>query len=279
VAIKQLPPEKQLLAYKKLAQSVGDVEEKIVTNTPGSVSTDITTNEIVSSGGPVAVTLPQSTAKRVRITLPNGTTTEITADYVPGRGKSGTYFVNDKDITSLNPQLIDDPNPIVPSFSFISTGDGIFAANNKTGQLAGRVSDTKPGESAGKDIADARTTLNLIKSIEDKFTPEKVGPIVGRFKSMQAGITGGDPDYAELATQVNTLRNTTINLLTGKQMSGPEAQRIFDQLPGLNLPFDTFLSRLKTSRSYFEEFAKNREDVAFGRTSTSEDSNPSKARF
>ena len=48
-------------------------------------------------------------------------------------------------------------------------------------------------------------------------------------------------------------------------MTGPEAQRIFNQLPGLNLPFDTFLARLRTSKNYFERFLKNKEDVAYGR--------------
>ena len=105
--IKQLPPQEQLLAYKKLVQAVGDVEPKIVTNTPGSVSTDITIDKIVGSGGPVAVAPSQSSSRNVRITLPDGKTKVITADYVPGKGKSGTYFVDDVDITSLNPQLVD----------------------------------------------------------------------------------------------------------------------------------------------------------------------------
>ena len=105
--IKQLPPQQQLLAYKKLVQAVGDVEPKIVTNTPGSVSTDITIDKIVGSGGPVAVAPSQSSSRNVRITLPDGKTKVITADYVPGKGKSGTYFVDDVDITSLNPQLVE----------------------------------------------------------------------------------------------------------------------------------------------------------------------------
>ena len=105
--IKQLPPQQQLLAYKKLVQAVGDVEPQIVTNTPGSVSRDITTDQVVGSGGPVAVAPSQSSSRNVRITLPDGKTKVITADYVPGKGKSGTYFVDDVDITSLNPQLVE----------------------------------------------------------------------------------------------------------------------------------------------------------------------------
>jgi hypothetical protein len=108
--IKQLPPQNQLFAYKKLVQAVGDVEPKIITNTPGSVSTDITIDQVVVSGGPVAVAPSQSSSRNVRITLPDGKTKVITADYVPGRGKSGTYFVDDVDITSLNPQLVETPS-------------------------------------------------------------------------------------------------------------------------------------------------------------------------
>jgi len=54
--------------------------------------------------------LPQSSPRRVRVTFPNGKTETITANYVPGRGQSGKYFVGDTDITELNPQLIDPSN-------------------------------------------------------------------------------------------------------------------------------------------------------------------------
>jgi hypothetical protein len=266
-SIAALPAGDQAVATSKFLLGLSGQKPTILNQDAGDVATVLETDEKLAGPPirPTATARPQSTPKLVRVTFPDGTKKELTAEYVPGQGKGGQYFVGDQDITSLNPQLIDDPNPPVPSFSFVPTAGGIFAGNTRTGEIGPRVADLRPGDAAGRQIADARTLINLIKNIEDTFTPEKVGPITGRFKTLQEGITGKDADYAALAAQVNSLRNTTINLRTGAQMSSYEAQRILSELPGMNLPFKTFLARLKTSRNYFEEFVKNRESVAYGR--------------
>ena len=89
---------------------------------------------------------------------------------------------------------------------------------------------------------------------------------MGRYKTAQAMLTGGDPEFAAFTAAVSTLQNTVINLRTGAQMSEPEAARILNEISNVNLPPETFIAKAKQSQIYFNEWLRNRASGAYGRT-------------
>ena len=155
-----------------------------------------------------------------------------------------------------------------PYFVPVQTGGGIVNFNTRTGKVEGRVGDLKPGETAQREIANARTTSTMIGQVLNSLDPAKVGPAMGRYKTAEAMLTGGDPEFAAFAAAVSTLQNTVINLRTGAQMSEPEAQRILREVSDVNLPPPTFIARAKQGQAYFAEWLKNRAAGAYGRTTT-----------
>ena len=78
-------------------------------------------------------------------------------------------------------------------FTPIQTAQGVFAFDNRTGRVVGRVADLKPGETAQREIANAQTVLTMMQAITAGLTPEKIGPIAGRFNTVEAAVTGDCP--------------------------------------------------------------------------------------
>lgn len=155
-----------------------------------------------------------------------------------------------------------------PYFIPVQTGQGIQSFNTRTGGVVGRVGDLKPGETAQREIANAQTIATVLDHVLTTVPDTVIGPLAGRYKTVEAALAGNDPTFATFAAAVATLQNTVINLRTGAQMSEPEARRILGEVPNVNLPLGTFVARAKQSQRYFKEWLKNRASVAYGRTTT-----------
>ncbi len=162
-----------------------------------------------------------------------------------------------------------DGNGAPGYYSPVTTGQGIFSFDHRTGKFSDTERrDLKPGETAQKELANGQTIMWMMDQMTANMTPEKIGPVLGRFKTVEQAITGGDPAFAALSSQTAQLQNVVINLRTGAAMSEPEAARILAELPGVNLPPATFLARLQNAQSYYKEWQQNRAKGAYGRTTT-----------
>ena len=156
-----------------------------------------------------------------------------------------------------------------PYFIPVQTGEGIIPFNTRTGAyVEPNRKDLRPSATAEVDLTRAQSTLYQIKEIRNLFTPERAGPLKGRYKTMQLALVGelGDRGLADFQSATATLGNTVIQLRTGAQMSEQEAQRILKEIPNMNLPPDVFLARLGRAEDYFQEWYRNRAKLAFGRT-------------
>jgi hypothetical protein len=178
---------------------------------------------------------------------------------------------NDKPFDkNLGDQLVnDDPTNSGGGKSFVipvQTGNGVIVLDGRTGQPISRY-DLKPGDTAQENMTRAKMVLYDIGQIENSFTPDRVGPLMGRYKTMQLALVGeaGDAGLADMQSTISTLQNTVINLRTGAQMSEPEAQRIMKEIPSMNLPPDVFMARLRQAKQYFAEYLNTRSTMAYGR--------------
>ena len=136
-AIEALPADQQALATTKFLRAMSGEKPKFIARNYTDDIVDPETREIVVKGSPPHVTQPQSTPKPVEVTLPNGQKMRVTADYIPGQGGSGKYMVGDLDITSLNPQLINDP-------SLLELALDVEAKNDPDGIKARAISRVQP---------------------------------------------------------------------------------------------------------------------------------------
>ena len=155
-----------------------------------------------------------------------------------------------------------------PYFIPVQTGQGVQSFDTRTGNVVGRVGDLKPGETAQREIANAQTIATVLDQVMMTVPDTVIGPLTGRYKTVEAALAGNDPTFSTFAAAVATLQNTVINLRTGAQMSEPEARRILGEVPNVNLPPGTFVARAKQAQRYFKEWLKNRASVAYGRTTT-----------
>jgi len=153
----------------------------------------------------------------------------------------------------------------------VQTGQGVVPFNARTGQFddASR-RDLKPSATAEGELTKAGSVLYQIGEISQMFTPERVGPLKGRYNTMQLALVGeaGDQGLAEMQSTIAGLKNTVINLRTGAQMSEPEAARILQEVPDITLPPDVFMARLNTARKYFQDWYSRRAKSAYGRNTT-----------
>lgn len=160
-----------------------------------------------------------------------------------------------------------------PYFIPVTTGQGVIPFNARTGQFddAGR-KDLRPSATAEENITKAQSTLYQLDTIGSMFTPERVGPLKGRYNTMQLAVAGemGDTGLAEMQAAISGLKNTVINLRTGAQMSEPEAARILQEVPDFNLPPDVFVARMNRAKAYFGDYLSKRAKLAFGRTTSAD---------
>lgn len=158
-----------------------------------------------------------------------------------------------------------------PYFIPVTTGNGVIPFDARTGKFNddGR-KDLRPSATAEDQLTKSQSTLYQLGELEKQFTPDRVGVLRGRYKTMQLAIGGemGDQGLADMQSTISTLKNTVINLRTGAQMSEPEAQRILQEVPDFNLPPDVFMARLQHAKNYFADYLSRRAKLAFGRTTS-----------
>lgn len=155
----------------------------------------------------------------------------------------------------------------------VTTGQGVIPFNARTGQFddAGR-KDLRPSATAEENITKAQSVLYQLDQIGGMYTPDRVGPLKGRYNTMQLAVMGemGDQGLAEMQASIAGLKNTVINLRTGAQMSEPEAARILQEVPDFNLPPDVFVARMNRAKAYFGDYLSKRAKLAFGRTTSAD---------
>jgi hypothetical protein len=177
-SIAALPVPQQAVATSKFLLGLSGEKPTIVTTGVGQTSRVLQTNEVVDEGPSPKSASPQSTSKLVRITWPDGTTTDRTAEYVPGQGKGGQYFVNGQDITSLNPQLIDDP-------SLLELALGVAANKDPDGVNARAIAMVQPlvqvTDSTGRPSFLPRS---VAASAKPKLLPEEQSRVNGLQKML-----------------------------------------------------------------------------------------------
>lgn len=155
----------------------------------------------------------------------------------------------------------------------VQTGNGIEVLDAHNGRyVEGLRRDLKPGEGAQDAITKAGSVLYQIGEIAREFSPDRVGVLKGRYKTMQLALVGeaGVAGLAEFQSQINTLKNTVINLRTGAQMSEPEAARILSEVPDFTNPPDVFMARLEHAKNYFTDWMQRRAKMAYGRQTTAD---------
>lgn len=153
-----------------------------------------------------------------------------------------------------------------PYYIPVQTGEGVMVLDSRTGKLT-RGADLRPGATAESELVRGGSMLYTLDNITNQFSPQWLGPIKGRYNTMQLALVGesGQEGLATMAATLRTFQNTVINLRTGAQMSEEEAQRILGETPDINLPPDVFLARLNSAKTYFEDWYKRREALAYGR--------------
>ncbi len=78
---------------------------------------------------------------------------------------------------------------------------------------------------------------------------------------MLGGIT---EDEADFRAENSTLKNQVIKMITGAQMSEPEAQRIMKQIPDPENPPTVYEARLKRTRENVYMMAQKRRQILEG---------------
>jgi hypothetical protein len=151
----------------------------------------------------------------------------------------------------------------------VTTGQGIYVINGRTGAIVSRF-DTKPGEGDKDALTGYRSVLYDLGEIERTFDPAKVGPLMGRYKTIEQAFLGGDPVFNELQQSTQRLHNTIVYLRTGKQMNENEADRILAELVNVKLPPDVYLQRLQGIKNYIAKEYAGRAKLAYSRTTDKE---------
>jgi hypothetical protein len=110
-----------------------------------------------------------------------------------------------------------------------------------------------PPQLAGSEIDIANSTRDILaktKDIEASLKPEFTGPIQGRAgKAGQAFDIGATPEKAKFYQDVNFVKDRMIKLITGAQMSEPEAKRIMQELPDETKSDVDFKAKLQNLRA------------------------------
>jgi hypothetical protein len=191
----------------------------------------------------------------------------IPAVFDPGTGR---YSYRGEDVTDRIEHYNRPPTPYTMP---VNTPYGIVPWDTRGGGAtdpSGGNLPLRPPASAEQALTNAQALLWTIGEIEKVYNPESVGPLRGRYESIESALSGNKEETIKMQTMLSTFQNTVINLRTGAQMSEPEAQRILNEIPSMNLPPETFVGKLNTAKAYFQEWYRNRSKMAFGRMTPGE---------
>jgi hypothetical protein len=105
----------------------------------------------------------------------------------------------------------------------------------------------------------AKNTLSLIT---DSYKEQFVGPLAGRFNSVEQWLGTNDPETGRFMSLVGTFNNAMIKAITGAQMSEPEAVRILGPLPTVKDNPALFLTKLQVAAEAADLAMKSRLEAA-----------------
>jgi hypothetical protein len=155
-----------------------------------------------------------------------------------------------------------------PYYTPLNTAEGVQSFDTRTGKIAGRLGDYKPSATAEEALTNAQGVQSDIRRMKQLYNPAVLGPIAGRYKTVEQALIGQDPSTTDLFQTAQRLHNTVVYLRTGKQMNESEAGRILAEIPNKNDPPDVFAHKLQGIGDYFDQWVSNRSKLAFGRTTT-----------
>lgn len=120
-------------------------------------------------------------------------------------------------------------------------------------------------ENAPQSVVDALAGLDQagqqLNDIENAFSNKLAGPIAGRMNSLALWLDSEDfssDERTEFVTQLNAYRNTMIKVITGAQMSEPEATRLLLQLPNEKFAPAAFFRQLQIAQRETERAIANK---------------------
>jgi hypothetical protein len=99
--------------------------------------------------------------------------------------------------------------------------------------------------------------FNRLKETAAKRT-DAIGPVSGRVGSLKAQYVGGDDEAASMYQTAADIQNQLIYLFSGKQINEAEYKRLKATFPSTDLPYDTFVARLKNFEGRMNEVYKRR---------------------
>ena len=151
----------------------------------------------------------------------------------------------------------------------ITTDEGIMGIypGGETRKLGKRA----PGQvSAGErtKIAEEEAGIEALNRIESMVDEAYVGPIKGRIGQLKDIWGGNSQKQSEFYAAIASLKNSTIKLITGAQMSEVEAKRIMKEIPDISNPLSVLKARLNQTRINRKMLLKKRKEQAGIKEST-----------
>ena len=121
-------------------------------------------------------------------------------------------------------------------------------------------------------IAAAKTSLAGLDRLETLYSDDKVGPIAGRYNSMERGapqmISGmlkdAPKDFEEFAAESATLKNQVIQAITGAAVGVKEQGRIMEQIPDVTNNPSVWKAKAKATRRNLEALMANQTQMGTG---------------
>jgi hypothetical protein len=157
-----------------------------------------------------------------------------------------------------------------PYYITVPSADGPKTFNTRTGKFEEpnmRV-DNKPSVSAESFLTTATVLLKDFDTVAKNFDPSRVGPVIGRFNTIEQALVGNDPTTTAMYTAGQRIANQLLQVRSGAQVTDQEFQRIARELMNPNQPPGTYLVRLQSARDAVKTAYETRAKFAFGRTTT-----------
>jgi len=111
-------------------------------------------------------------------------------------------------------------------------------------------------------LANYSTSKDTLRLIVNAYQDEKVGPIAGRYATLQEWAGTNTPEAARFMSLVRSYQNSMIKAITGAQMSEPEAVRLLGQMPTFKDNPAAFVSKLQAAAEQADIAMANRLRIA-----------------
>lgn len=152
---------------------------------------------------------------------------------------------------SLNPQQMKPVNDALLNFQGTQQLNKSIAVQQAQLQVL-----DKPSPKEREQMAQDLGAMDALDHLNGLYSRDFVGPVRGRAGEMMETFGGITEEEARFRASNATLKNNVIRLITGAQMSEPEAKRIMGQIPEPNNPPEVWEARLKETRSNIKNMAK-----------------------